>query len=308
MAWGRGQMKPLWWREWGSAPRGGARLLGPCSLLCHLPGSPPCPLGSALKAPPTRKGLKTSGHFSDQVREGWATCLPWLSPRCQDTGGIWGAGWAGPGSRGEEGADPWQELPWGLGKAGSGFPVQQESRFPSPGEWSPLPFFAEAASWPVQGVTGSMSCGVCRNLLSVAPESFSWGSWARLFTPLHDLCLGSLGALEKHPSRAAVIDFPRPSTQLTEPLSRAAESPAAHRWPSSRPTRSPPPLGGQAPFAWRLSPSLPPANRWAGHRRRTPGQEGTHRGAKRIPELPGLRPGLPPALAPAPHPAPQPLL
>lgn len=119
----------------------GERLWGPCSLPCRLPGSPPCPLGSALKAPPTRKGLKTLGHFSDQVREGWATCLLWLPQRCQDTGGIWGAGWAGPGSRGEEGADPWQELPWGLGKAGSGFPVQQESRIPSPGEWSPLPFF-----------------------------------------------------------------------------------------------------------------------------------------------------------------------
>lgn len=155
------------------------------------------------------------------------------------------------GTRGEEGADPWQELPWRLGKAGSGFLVQQVSRFPSPGEWSRLPFFLpRQPPGQSRGITGSVSCGVCQEPSVRGPRTLFF----------RGLGLGSLRL------RMTFVWAPW------------------ELW-----SRSPPPLGGQAPLAWRLSPSRPPANRWAGPRRRTPGQEGPHRGATHMPKLPGLR-------------------
>lgn len=133
----------------------------------------------------------------------------------------------------------------------------------------------------------------------MAPEPFSWQSWARIFTLLQDLRPGSLGALGKDPSRAAVIDFSHASTPLTEPPCSGEH--CCPQVPSSPLTRYPPPLGGQASLAWRLSPSLPPANRWAGAQKAGLLAKTDLYGSHRHPSSEGsMLKALPLALPPAP--------
>lgn len=193
---------------------------------------------------------------------------------------------------------PGRSFPGGLGRLGLASRFSRCLASHPQGNGPPSLLSAEAASWPVQGVTGSVSCGVCRNLLSGAPEPFSWGSWARLFTPLHGLCPGSLGALEKRPSRAAVIDFPCPSTQLTEPPSSG--EPCCPRVALLSPDQAPSSSGRPGSPCKETVPIASPSQQAGRPQKATPGQEGTHREAMRIPKLPGLRRGLPPALPPSP--------
>lgn len=136
----------------------------------------------------------------------------------------------------------------------------------------------------------------------MAPEPFSWGSWARLFTPLHDLRPGSLGALGKDPSRAAVTDFPRAFTPLTGPLSSG--EPCCPQVALLSPDQVPSSSGRPGSPGMETVPVTSPSQQVGnGREGRPPGREGPA-GATGT-QLRGLRPrcvclALPPALPPAP--------